>query len=30
MPLHEVARRRSITYLSARKGDDRVVWRRAA
>ena len=27
--LHEVARRSSITYLSVRKGDDRVVWRRA-
>ncbi len=27
--LHEVARRRSITYLDVRKGDDRVVWRRA-
>ena len=27
--LHEVARRKSITYLSVRKGDDRVVWRRA-
>jgi hypothetical protein len=27
--LHEVARRRSITYLSVQKGDDRVVWRRA-
>jgi oxaloacetate decarboxylase alpha subunit len=27
--LHELARRRSITYVSVRKGDDRVVWRRA-
>jgi oxaloacetate decarboxylase alpha subunit len=27
--LDEVARRKSVTYLSVRKGDDRVVWRRA-
>jgi hypothetical protein len=28
--LHELARRESIAYLRFEKGDDLVVWRRAA